>query len=83
MFRALWAYGLPNNTLYTVRIGDDQKPTNAEWALSDPTDVISTIMLLNKSDEQHEEYISGQNSDSKRSSKPLPVPRSYLLGLMA
>ena len=83
MFRALWTSGLPGNTLYIVRIGDDQKLTNAEWTLSDPTEVISTIMMLNKSDEQHEEYITGQNSDSKRSSKPLPVPRSYLLGLMA
>ena len=80
MFRALRASGLPKNTVYTVRVGEDQKLTDADWTLSDPTEVIATIMMLNKSDEQHEEDSSGQNSDSKRDSKVLPVLRRYLLG---
>ena len=80
MFRALRASGLPKNTVYTVSIGDDSKLTDADWTLSDPREVIATIMTLNKSDEQLEEDSSGGNSDSKRSSKALPVPRSYLLG---
>ena len=80
MFRGLRISGLPMNTVYTVSIGDDQKLTNANWTLSDATEVIATIMTLNKSDEQLEEDSSGQDSDSKRSSKALPVPRSDLLG---
>ena len=79
MFRALRASGLPNNTVYTVSIGEDQKLTDADWTLSDPTEVIATIMMLNKSDEHHEEDSSEHDGDSKRNSKALPVPRSYLL----
>ena len=66
MFHALRVSGLPNNTVYTVRIGEDQELTDAEWTLLDPTEVIATIMMLNKSDEHLEEDSSGQNSDSKR-----------------
>ena len=80
MFRALRTSSLPNDTVYTVSIGEDQKLTDADWRLSDPTEVIATIMMLNRFDEDHEEDSSGQNSDGKRSSKVLPVPRSYLLG---
>ena len=79
MFRALRASGLPNSTVYTVSIGEDSKLTDANWTLADPTEVIATIMMLNKSDERHEEDSGGQESDSKRNSKVLPVPRSYLL----
>lgn len=80
MFRALQVSGLPPNRVYTVRIGEDHKPTDADWILSDPTEVIATIMTLNKSDEDREEGHNGPNGDSKRNSKALPVPRSYLLG---
>ena len=79
MFRALRASGLPKNTVYTVSIGEDQKLTDADWTLSDPTEVIATIMMLNKSDEYYEEDSSEHDSDGKRNSKVLPVPRSYLL----
>ena len=74
MFRALRVSGLPNDTVYSVSIGEDQKLTDADWILSDPSEVVATIMTLNKSDEDHERNCSGENS------KVLPVPRSYLLG---
>ena len=80
MFRALRIAGLPNNTVYSVSIGEDQKLTDADWILSDPIEVIATIMTLNKSDEHYEGDQTGQNSESKRNSKVLPIPRSYLLG---
>lgn len=80
MFRALRDSDLPKNTLYSVTIGESQKITDADWILSDPTEVVATIMMLNESDE----YIRGketrQNGDSKRNSRVLPVPRSFLLG---
>ena len=80
MFRALRVSGLPNDTVYSVSIGEDQKLTDADWILSDPSEVVATIMTLNKSDEDYERNCSGENGDSKRNSKVLPVPRSYLLG---
>lgn len=80
MFRALRHSGLPDKTVYTVTIGDSQKLTNADWILSDPTEVIATIMMLNGSDRYSEEEDDGHNGHSKRSSKVLPIPRSYLLG---
>lgn len=80
MFRALKVSGLPDNTVYTVKIGEDHKLTDADWILSDPTEVIATIMTLNRSDGDYEESHNGPNGDSKRNSKVLPVPRSYLLG---
>ncbi len=78
MFRALQSCVLPNNTLYTVSIGDMQKRTDADWNLSDPTEVIATIMMLNVSDGYHDGEVIGQDG-SKRNSKVLPIPRSYLL----
>ena len=80
MFRALRVSGLAKNTVYTVTIGEDQKFTDADWILSDPTEVLTTIMMLNDSDEHYEGELIGQNGNSKRHSKGLPVPRSYLLG---
>ena len=80
MFRALHVSGLPNKTVYSVTVGEDQKFTDADWILSDPTEVIATIMMLNDSDEHNEGGLIGQNGNSKRNSRGLPVPRSYLLG---
>lgn len=80
MFRALRDSGLPKNTVYSVTIGEIQKLTDADWIVSDPTEVIATIMMLNESDGCIEGEGTGQNGKSKRSSKVLPVPRSYLLG---
>ena len=80
MFRALSVSGLPNGTVFTVAIGEDQKLTDADWILPDPVEVIATIMMLNKSDENCEGEDILQSGNSKRNSKVLPVPRSYLLG---
>lgn len=80
MFRALHDSGLPKNTVYSVTIGESQKLTDADWILSDPTEVIATIMMLNGSDRYIREEGTGQNGNSKRNSQVLPVPRSYLLG---
>lgn len=79
MFRALRHSGLPKNTVYSVTIGESQKLTDADWILSDPAEVIATVMMLNESDGHIGEEDIGQNGISKRSSKVLPVPRSYLL----
>ena len=80
MFRALRVSGLPSDTVFSVSIGEEQKLTDANWTLSDPTEVIATIMRLNNSDERSEGDCSWQSGDSKRNNKVLPVPRSYLLG---
>lgn len=80
MFRALRDSGLPKNTVYSVTIGESQKLTDADWILSDPTEVIATIMTLNGSDRYTGEQVTGQNGNNKRNSQVLPVPRSYLLG---
>lgn len=80
MFRALRYSGLPENTVYSVTIGESQKLTDADWILSDPTEVIATIMMLNESDGYSGGDGTGQSDNSKRNSKMLPVPRSYLLG---
>lgn len=72
MFRALHQSGLPKDTVYTVIVNETQKHTDAEWILSDPREVITTIMMMNQSDGATEEAVAR---------KPLPVPRSYLVGL--
>lgn len=72
MFRALQQSGLPKDTVYTVTVNEIQKHTDAEWFLSDPREVIATIMMMNQSDSCIEEAVAR---------KPLPVPRSYLVGL--
>ncbi|KAL9071561.1 MAG: hypothetical protein Q9161_004128 [Pseudevernia consocians] len=79
MFRALRHSGLPKNTVYSVTIGESQKLTDADWILSDPAEVIATVMMLNESDGHTGGEDIGQNGNSKRTSKVLPVPRSYLL----
>ena len=80
MFLALRHSGLPNNTVHSVTIGESQKLTDADWILSDPAEVIATIMMLNDSDEHVGEEDTEPNGKNKRNSKVLPVPRSYLLG---
>ena len=80
MFRALSVSGLPNGTVFTVTISEDQKLTDADWILPAPTEVIATIMMLNDSDGCYEGEDIVQSGNSKRNSKVLPVPRSYLLG---
>ena len=80
MFRALRYSGLSKNTVYSVTIGESQKLTDADWILSDPTEVIATIMMLNESDGHIGENGTGQNGSGKRNSKVFPIPRSYLLG---
>lgn len=80
MFRALRDSGLPKNTVYSVTIGESQKLTDADWILSDPTEVIATIMMLNGSARYTGEQGTGQNGNNKGNSQVLPVPRSYLLG---
>lgn len=80
MFRALRDSGLAKDTVYSVTIGESQKLTHADWILSDPKEVIATIIMLNESDGRSEGEDTGESSKSKRNSKVLPVPRSYLLG---
>ncbi|KAF6234231.1 hypothetical protein HO173_007651 [Letharia columbiana] len=80
MFCALRDSGLSKDTVYSVTIGESQKLTDADWILSDPTEVIATIRMLNESDGYIGGGGTGQNGNSKRDSKVLPVPRSYLLG---
>lgn len=80
MFRALRNSGLPKNTVYSVTIGESQKLTDAEWILADPTEVLATIIMLNESDACVGGEDNGQHGDSRRNSKVLPVPRSYLVG---
>ncbi|CAD6572669.1 MAG: threalose-6-phosphate phosphatase [Alectoria sarmentosa] len=77
MFRALRDSDLPKNTVFSVTIGESQKLTDADWILSDPTEVVATIMMLNESDG----YIGGEDTgQSGSSNRVLPVPRSFLLG---
>lgn len=78
MFRALRDSGLPTNTAYCVTIGESQKLTDADWILSDPTEVVATIMMLN--DTGYAGSVVGEGTRQNSNSKALPVPRSYLLG---
>ena len=80
MFRALQTSGIPDDTVYTVAIGDSQKVTAANWILLDPTEVIATVMKLNKIDTYDGGTEIEQGHDSERSSKSLLIPRSHLLG---
>jgi trehalose 6-phosphate synthase/phosphatase len=50
MFRSLNASGLPDGHIFTVAVGASSKPTLARWHLLEPSDVISTIALLNGGD---------------------------------
>ena len=79
MFRALRTSGLPKHRVYSVTIGESHKLTDADWILADPTEVVATIMTLNVSDGHVGDEGTGQLGNSKRNSKVLPVPRSYLL----
>ena len=45
MFRGLRTSNLPQGAVYSVKIGGN--PTEADWYLSDPEEVIATIMALN------------------------------------
>ena len=80
MFRALRDSGLSQNTIFSVTIGESQKLTDANWILSDPNEVIATTIMLNESDRYDRLEGTKHNGNSKRNSKVLPVPRSYLLG---
>ena len=80
MFRALRTSGLPLSTVYNVFVGESQKVTDADWIVSDPTEVIATIMSLNNCDKINEREDVGQDVRKKRNSKVYLVPRSYLLG---
>lgn len=81
MFRAIRASDLPGRGVYTVTIGDGVKSTDADWYLSDPTEVLATIMMLNNSDLVGDVTGEGgrRNDNSPRHSQVLPMPRSYLI----
>lgn len=79
MFRALRDSGLPQDTVYSVTIGESQKLTDADWILSDPTEVLATIMMFNETD-GHSGGEGTRQDGKKRNSNVLPVPRSSLLG---
>ncbi|MCJ1442708.1 MAG: threalose-6-phosphate phosphatase [Stictis urceolatum] len=49
MFRALRASELPQDEVFSVTVGASSKKTLASWHLLEPSDVISTIALLNGS----------------------------------
>jgi trehalose 6-phosphate synthase/phosphatase len=50
MFRALRNTKLPETSIYSVTVGASSKQTLASWHLLEPSDVISTIALLNASE---------------------------------
>jgi trehalose 6-phosphate synthase/phosphatase len=50
MFRALNGSSLPPSHVFTVTVGASSKMTLAHWHLLEPTDVISSIALLNVGD---------------------------------
>ena len=47
MFRALRATHLPPDHVFAVTVGASSKQTLASWHLLEPSDVISTIAVLN------------------------------------
>lgn len=47
MFRALLNTKLPKEHIFSVTVGASSKQTLASWHLLEPSDVISTIGLLN------------------------------------
>lgn len=47
MFRALNASALPAECVFTVTVGASSKLTLAHWHLLEPSDVISSVALLN------------------------------------
>jgi trehalose 6-phosphate synthase/phosphatase len=47
MFRALRGTKLPKEHIFSVTVGASSKQTLASWHLLEPTDVISTVGLLN------------------------------------
>lgn len=50
MFRALNGSNLPVDHVFTVTVGASSKMTLAHWHLHEPSDVISSIALLNGGD---------------------------------
>ena len=76
MFKALHASALPSNTYFPVTIGPPGKLTDADWYLTEPTEVFATILMLN---EATREGIPVTNDGKPRDSKLLPVPRSWLM----
>ncbi|KAL2862932.1 putative alpha,alpha-trehalose-phosphate synthase subunit Tps2 [Aspergillus lucknowensis] len=54
MFRALKAYELPTDHVYTVTVGASSKQTEAGWHLLEPSDVIETLTMLNNSSANQE-----------------------------
>lgn len=49
MFRALRQSKLPQELVFSVRVGASSNQTIASWHLVEPSDVISVISLLNGS----------------------------------
>lgn len=47
MFRSLRQSKLPEDHVYSVTVGASSKQTLASWHLLEPSDVISTLSLLN------------------------------------
>lgn len=47
MFRALNASSLPRDSVFSCTVGASSKQTDASWHLLEPSDVISTIAMLN------------------------------------
>lgn len=70
-------------SIFTVTVGTEQlKVTNARWYLLEPRDVIENIMMLNQADLTKDDAGEGPlmaDGVTHRGSKPLPVPRSYLI----
>lgn len=47
MFRSLNSSKLPHEHVFAVTVGASSKQTLAQWHLLEPSDVISTLALLN------------------------------------
>lgn len=81
MFRALRASDLPEETVFTVTIGESTKNSDADWFLTEPTDVFATIKMLNACDSTGDVQGKGplRPDGSYRGSQVYPVSRTYLI----
>lgn len=52
MFRSLLSSNLPNEHVFAVTVGPSSKQTLARWHLLEPSDVISSLALLNGQTDQ-------------------------------
>ena len=58
MFRAIRLSALPLECVFSVLVGDSSKQTLANWRVMEPSDIVSAVITLSKTDESDDESTS-------------------------